>query len=260
MAEFFGLLHPTKPLRLSGRQDLVVDFCKAILEANSPSSVEEELRDENTLSLTSHEDARSSGLWKPVKLKHQGEKGDIVYKPFVHTESLEFNNAGAIDYYKSLYAALGLDYDPKVARGIHKLWTSLKMAHNDPAASYRILLEDFVGSDVQKIRILVKLARALNINTAKEVHVVAELARDMHNTDADEMKEPRELLHSLGTRDPEDLRALRQLSKENKTIDATELRKLREEQKIAQEAQNVEEEDEDQTFVDPSDSSRHASA
>ncbi|KAI8295130.1 hypothetical protein K4K59_004824 [Colletotrichum sp. SAR11_240] len=94
----------------------------------------------------------------------------------------------------------------------------------------------------------------------KEMRVVAELARDMHNTDADETKEYCKLLHSLGTKDPEDPRALRQLPKENKTINATEPRKLREEQRITQEAQNVEEEDEDQEFVDPSDSSRHASA
>ncbi|KAF0325386.1 hypothetical protein GQ607_007420 [Colletotrichum asianum] len=127
------------------------------------------------------------------------------------------------------YAALGLDYDPKVAHGIHKLWTSLELAHNDPAASYLIVLKDVVSSDAQKIRTLVKLAKALNTDIAKEVRVVAELARDMHNTDADEIKEYHHLLHPLGTKDLEDSRALRPLCEEVKTIDATELRKLREE-------------------------------
>ncbi|KAF4809797.1 hypothetical protein CGCTS75_v014715 [Colletotrichum tropicale] len=118
---------------------------------------------------------------------------------------------------------------------------------------------DVVGFDAQKIRTLVKVAKSLNFNTAKEVRVVVELACDMHNMDADKIKEYRELLHSLGTKDPEDTRALRQLPKENKTIDATG-RESSERSRITQEAQNVEEEDEDQEFVDPSDSSRHASA
>ncbi|KAI8257541.1 hypothetical protein K4K58_003928 [Colletotrichum sp. SAR11_239] len=130
------------------------------------------------------------------------------------------------------YAALGLDYDPKVAHGMHKLWTSLELAHNDPAASYLIVLKDVVSSDAQKMRTLVKVAKALNINIAKE----------------------------LGMKDLEDSRALRPLCKEDKTIDATELRKLREEQRITQAAQNIKEEGEYREFVDPSNSSRHASA
>ncbi|KAH0421877.1 hypothetical protein CcaCcLH18_13168 [Colletotrichum camelliae] len=321
MAEFLGLLHPTKPLRLSGREDLMVDFCKAVLQANydkyptfvaalrlasvgyvacprlseddekalsdsasggqqtmfvpsrlhwlasgrmwwfrvALSSVEEELRDESTMFLASREDARDSGIWKPVKLRHQGQKWDIVYRPFVHTESLEFGNDGAIDYWKGPYAALGLEYDLKVARGINELWNSLELAQNDAAAGYLLVLKDVVGSDAHKIQALIKLTKALKINTAKEVREVAELTREMNTTDADEIKEYRDLLHSLGTKDPEELRALRQLSKENKTTDAAELRKLREEQRISQEAQKVEEEDEDQGFAEPSDSSGHPS-
>ncbi|KAJ3959327.1 hypothetical protein N0V92_004067 [Colletotrichum tropicale] len=138
-------------------------------------------------------------------------------------------------------------------------WPPLQVQYFPPANNTKVWNAHVVGFDAQKIRTLVKVAKSLNFNTAKEVRVVVELACDMHNMHADEIKEYRELLYSLGKKDPEDPRALRQLPKENKTIDATG-RESSERSRITQEAQNVEEEDEDQEFVDPSDSSRHASA
>ncbi|KAJ0348035.1 hypothetical protein COL154_009274 [Colletotrichum chrysophilum] len=327
LAEFLGLLHPTKPLRLSGREDLMVDFCKVIMQANcklqSPlyllndsdstdigilddhipsfvaalrlasagyvacprlseddekallgsaserkqavfipsqlnwladgdkwwfrvalSSVEEELRDEDTLFLAPRDD---SGIWKPVK--HQGQKWDIVYRPFVHHESLEFRNDKAVDYYKGPYAALGLEYDPKVARSIQELWTSLELSPQDPAASYLVVLKDVAGSDAHKIKPLVKLAKSLNITTAKEMREVAELTRYMHTTDADEIKVYRELWHSLGPKDTDELRAFRQLSKDHHTTHATQLRNLLEWHRVTQGVQNVETKDDHQKLV-----------
>ncbi|KAF4429133.1 hypothetical protein CFRS1_v007295 [Colletotrichum fructicola] len=306
LAEFLGLLHPTKPLRLSGREDLMVDFCKVIMQANydhipsfvaalrlasagyvacprlseddekallgsaserkqavfipsrlnwvadgdkwwfrvALSSVEEELRDEDTLFLAPRDD---SGIWKPVK--HQGQKWDIVYRPFVHHESLEFRNDKAVDYYKGPYAALGLEYDPKVARSIQELWTSLELSPRDPAASYLVVLKDVAGSDAHKIKPLVKLAKSLNITTAKEMREVAELTRYMHTTDADEIKVYRELWHSLGPKDTDELRAFRQLSKNHHTTHATQLRNLLEWHRVTEGVQNVETKDDHQKLV-----------